>query len=82
MAVDRQNFPGTGGLKGLVAVSCALLLTGLFAGYGYEFAKFGWQQKSEMSGINMLSIYVSFPVAGITWTLNVNPHVGGASLTA
>ncbi|MEO2019253.1 MAG: TRAP transporter small permease [Fuerstiella sp.] len=39
----------------------------MFAWYGYDFAKFGWIQNSEMSGINMLSIYISFPLAGVTW---------------
>jgi TRAP-type C4-dicarboxylate transport system permease small subunit len=26
-------------------------------------------QSSEMSGINMLSIYITFPLAGLTWIL-------------
>jgi TRAP-type C4-dicarboxylate transport system permease small subunit len=26
-------------------------------------------QTSETSGINMLSIYISFPVAGVTWAV-------------
>lgn len=41
----------------------------MFAWYGYKFAEFGWDQTSEMSGINMLSIYISFPLAGITWLI-------------
>jgi TRAP-type C4-dicarboxylate transport system permease small subunit len=45
------------------------VLAVMFAWYGYDFAKFGWLQNSEMSGINMLSIYVSFPLAGVTWIL-------------
>ena len=41
----------------------------VFAWYGYAFAIFGWIQTSEMSGINMLSIYAAFPLAGLTWAL-------------
>ena len=40
-----------------------------FAYYGYDFAHFGYIQNSELSGINMLSIYISFPLAGISWLL-------------
>ena len=34
-------------------------LAGIFLWYGIDFAKFGYAQNSEMSGINMLSIYIS-----------------------
>ena len=46
-----------------------LLMALAFMRYGYDFALFGFQQNSEMSGINMLSIYIAFPLAGVTWTL-------------
>ncbi|MDG1896684.1 MAG: TRAP transporter small permease [Fuerstiella sp.] len=51
----------------LIVHTAMTMLALMFAWYGYDFAKFGWLQKSEMSGINMLSIYVSFPLAGVTW---------------
>jgi TRAP-type transport system small permease protein len=57
------------GGSNLVAHLAMLLMALVFSWYGYEFAKFGFMQKSEMSGINMLSIYVSFPLAGATWTV-------------
>jgi len=41
----------------------------VFAWYGFQFARFGVIQQSEMSGINMLSIYISFPMAGVTWVV-------------
>jgi len=41
----------------------------VFARYGYDFAKFGYIQNSELSDINMLSIYISFPLAGLSWLL-------------
>jgi len=46
-----------------------MLMAFVFVWYGTEFARFGLMQTSEMSGINMLSIYVSFPLAGVTWAL-------------
>jgi TRAP-type C4-dicarboxylate transport system permease small subunit len=46
-----------------------ILMALVFAWYGYGFAKFGFVQTSEMSGINMLSIYISFPLAGVSWAL-------------
>lgn len=45
------------------------LLALFFIGYGFQFARFGFIQSSEMSGINMATIYVSFPLAGLTWLL-------------
>lgn len=70
--VDLLPQPKTDWQKGvskLVVHLPMLLLALVFAWYGYDFAKFGYMQKSEMSGINMLSIYVSFPLAGVTWAL-------------
>ena len=46
-----------------------LLMALVFAWYGYDFARFGFIQTSEMSGINMLSIYISFPLAGVSWIM-------------
>ena len=46
-----------------------LVMAVIFVIYGYEFAKFGSVQSSEMSGINLLSIYIAFPLAGVTWCL-------------
>jgi TRAP-type transport system small permease protein len=30
---------------------------------------FGYEQSSEMTGINMLSIHIAWPLAGICWLL-------------
>ena len=56
-------------LARLVVHFSMLVMAVSFAYYGYDFAMFGWIQNSEMSGINMLSIYISFPLAGITWAI-------------
>jgi TRAP-type C4-dicarboxylate transport system permease small subunit len=54
-----------------------MLMALVFAWYGYDFAKFGFIQNSEMSGINMLSIYISFPLAGVTWALFLLERMAG-----
>lgn len=45
------------------------LMALIFVRYGFVFAKSGFIQNSEMSGINMLWIYISFPLAGLSWLL-------------
>ena len=53
----------------LVVHVAMLSMALVFLWFGVDFACFGFDQRSEMSGINMLSIYVSFPLAGGTWAL-------------
>lgn len=57
------------GWSGLVVHLGMMLMAVAFVRYGFDFAVFGFRQTSEMSGINMLSIYISFPLAGVTWAL-------------
>ena len=61
---DRQK-----GFFDLTVHLAMLVMAMVFAWYGYDFAAFGFKQKSEMSGINLLYLYVSFPIAGVTWAL-------------
>jgi TRAP-type transport system small permease protein len=44
-----------------------LLASLIFVTYGYQFAKFGSIQQSEISGLPMLTIYIAWPLAGLTW---------------
>jgi TRAP-type C4-dicarboxylate transport system permease small subunit len=70
--VDLLPAPRTArgrAIAGMVVHGIMLLMAVAFVRYGYDFAQFGLRQTSEMSGINMLSIYIAFPLAGITWTL-------------
>jgi TRAP-type transport system small permease protein len=67
--LPHPKTPRQQGIAGLI-VHCGMMMMALvFVRYGYDFAKFGAMQNSEMSGINMLSIYVAFPLAGVTWIL-------------
>ncbi len=63
-----KRFRNRGILK-LVRHFSMFALAIVFLVYGIDFAKFGMAQSSEMSGINMLSIYITFPLAGLTWIL-------------
>jgi TRAP-type C4-dicarboxylate transport system permease small subunit len=56
-------------LAGLVVHGAMLIMAIAFVSYGGEFARSGFRQTSEMSGINLLSIYAAFPVAGVTWVI-------------
>lgn len=55
------------GVSKLIVHLGMMLMAIVFAWYGFQFARFGMIQRSEMSGINMLSIYIAFPMAGVTW---------------
>jgi len=51
-------------------VHSAMLLVALtFVWFGYRFALFGWAQASELTGMNMLTIHIAWPIAGIVFTL-------------
>lgn len=53
-----------------IVVHAAMLLVALiFIAFGWRFALFGWDQNSEMTGINMLSIHIAWPLAGVCWLL-------------
>ena len=53
----------------LVVDGFMLVMALVFVRYGYDFAAFGWEQNSELTGINMISIHLAFPLAGVTWVL-------------
>ncbi len=59
----------------LVVHVAMMLMAIVFVWYGYDFAWFGFMQNSEMSSINMLSIYISFPLAGLTWAVFLTERI-------
>ena len=51
-----------------ILVHVAMLAVALiFVTYGIDFAKFGARQTSELAGLPLLTIYIAWPVAGVTW---------------
>jgi len=63
------------GVSRLIVHFGMALLALIFVRYGIVFAKTGYAQTSEMSGINMLWIYISFPLAGLTWLLFLSEKI-------
>ena len=53
----------------LFLIVIVILVALIFIAFGWRFAMFGWDQNSEMTGINMLSIHIAWPLAGIAWFL-------------
>ena len=67
--LPKSETPRQEGICRLVVHAAMTLMAVVFAWYGIDFARLGWVQTSEMSGINMLSIFAAFPLAGATWIL-------------
>jgi TRAP-type transport system small permease protein len=45
------------------------IVAAIFVIFGYSFAQFGYAQSSELAGLNMLTIHIAWPVAGIAMLL-------------
>lgn len=67
--MPAAKSPRERGVGRLIVHIAMLLMAVVFIAYGVQFARFGFGQNSEMSGINMLSIYIAFPLSGVTWVL-------------
>jgi TRAP-type C4-dicarboxylate transport system permease small subunit len=77
--VDVLPAPRTARGKAIarIVVHAAMLVVALiFIAFGWRFALFGWDQNSEMTGINMLSIHIAWPLAGVCWLLFLVEKIG------
>jgi TRAP-type C4-dicarboxylate transport system permease small subunit len=77
--VDVLPAPTTARGKAVsrIIIHVAMLLVALiFIAFGWRFALFGWEQNSEMTGINMLSIHAAWPLAGVIWFLFLLEKIG------
>ena len=41
----------------------------VFAWWGVEFVRFGWNQTSEIAELPMWTIFIAWPLTGVTWVL-------------
>ena len=41
------------------------LVAATFVWFGWRFAEFGYDQESELTGLNMISIHIAWPLAGL-----------------
>ena len=55
----------------IVSAAFVLVFALVFVWWGIEFVRFGWDQLSEIAELPMWTIFVAWPVAGITWMLFV-----------
>lgn len=63
-------------LVGKLVVNFAILAMALaFLRWGYDFYVLGSRQISEIFGLPMLTIYVAWPIAGMTWLVFVAEKV-------
>ena len=53
----------------LIVHGAMLLMALTFVGFGYQFALFGFDQESELTGLNMIAIHIAWPVAGLAFTV-------------
>jgi TRAP-type transport system small permease protein len=53
----------------LVTHVLMLVMALIFVWYGYAFALFGFDQESELTGLNMIAIHIAWPLAGLGYGL-------------
>jgi len=56
-------------LSRLFVHGAMLVIALTFVVFGYRFALFGYDQDSELTGLNMLFIHAAWPLAGVAFTL-------------
>ena len=71
---DLEVMPRPKTLRGqalarMVRHGLMLLVALTFVWFGYAFALFGFNQESELTGLNMLWIHAAWPLAGIAYVL-------------
>jgi TRAP-type C4-dicarboxylate transport system permease small subunit len=70
--VDVLPHPKTAAglaLSRMVVHGVIFLVALIFLGFGWRFAQFGYDQSSELTGINMVTIHIAWPFAGFTWVV-------------
>ena len=53
----------------MVVHGVIFLVALIFLAFGWRFTQFGFDQSSELTGINMATIHVAWPFAGLTWVI-------------
>ena len=73
--LPHSDNPQINAIARLGVHGAMLLVAAIFVIYGYQFAKFGSIQQSEISGLPLLSIYIAWPLAGVIWILFLGEKV-------
>ena len=61
--------PRPAALLQIVANVFVLAFALVFAIWGVQFVRFGWDQTSELAELPMVFIFAAWPLAGVTWML-------------
>ena len=69
--------PRPNALLHIVSDLLVLVFAVVFIWWGIEFTHFGWDQLSEIAELPMWTIFVAWPIAGLTWTLFLGEHFVG-----
>jgi TRAP-type C4-dicarboxylate transport system permease small subunit len=76
--VDVLPLPTDPRVEGAVRLMVSgfmLIFSGVFVLYGYQYARFGWIQTSELTGINMIVIHGVYFLVGLTWVLFLGERI-------
>jgi len=66
--------PRSNALLRIVSHVFVLVFALVFVWWGVEFTRFGWDQLSEIAELPMWTIFIAWPVAGLTWVLFLGEH--------
>ena len=53
----------------VVSLLFVLVFALVFVWYGIKFVQFGWNQSSELADLPMATIFIAWPLTGVTWLL-------------
>jgi TRAP-type C4-dicarboxylate transport system permease small subunit len=74
--LPQPKTPRGRALMGMVRHAMMLLVALTFVWFGYEFSLFGYNQESELTGLNMLAIHIAWPLAGTAYTIFLFEKLG------
>jgi len=58
-----------------IMLICMLIFALVFFIGGWQFVQFGLLQHSEIAGLPMVAIYISWPLAGLSWILFLTDQI-------
>lgn len=67
--LPHSASPQTELIMKLIVYAVMLTVAATFVVWGYDFAILGSRQRSEIAGLPMISIYIAWPIAGVSWIL-------------
>ncbi len=67
--LPKPTTPRWKAISELVVDGAILVIAVVFLAYGWGYAAFGYSHPSELTGMNMITLHLPFPLAGATWIL-------------